>query len=197
VEPLLAWLGGSATFLAGGTAVALTALALGRSVEVNAPSGVGEIGPTIAATSLGVLLLCGLASALVVLLAWTTVPEAIAGHLPTVNAVYLAAVSQIASAVAAPVAARVGAAMGSRRALVVGLAAAIVCRLLVPLCSGAAGAYALAIVAGAALALHLTTALPYVLSAQPGARAGLAAGLYLGGAMIGSQVGKWLSRAIG
>jgi hypothetical protein len=204
VVAMLDRLGPSASFLAGGTAVTLTALALGRTARV-APtplpaSPVGGPSSGAATASLRdhgmspiVLFACGIASAVVVLLALDLTPQALAARVASVSATTLVAVVGIASALLAPLAARLGGSIGSRTALLAGLVVALVCRMIVPACASEVAAYALAAILGAALALHLATALPFALSSQPAAHAGLAAGLYVGGAMAGSQIGRLLA----
>jgi hypothetical protein len=184
LECVLAGLGGSATFLAGGCAVVGTALGLGRTADVRpieetagaVHAGVAPGGPVRAFA-------CGVASGLVALLAADLVPPAGTGT----QGGFLAAGVAATAAVVAPLASRVATAFGNGRTLVAGLALAVLLRLVVVSIDGGA-APAVAIAMGVALALHLASALPFALAALSPARAGVATGLYLGGAALGSRI---------
>ncbi|HXJ34708.1 MAG TPA: hypothetical protein VMS22_11810 [Candidatus Eisenbacteria bacterium] len=190
VEPLLAKAGGSLTFLAGGVAVTATALALGRTAHLPARAQHDEAGT---GGGLALAFACGLVSALVAIVSTDLVPGALsaAGAAGTAS---LAAIVALAGTLGASAMGRVGSGIGSGRGLVAGLVASLVCRGVAPWCGSFVPGLAVAIVAGAALALHLTTALPFTLSAQPEGRAGLGTGLYVGGAMVGSQLARVLFR---
>jgi hypothetical protein len=193
VQVALERLGGSATFLAGGVAVVGTALALGRSADLR-PAAPRDDAPAGSGGSLAGAFACGLASAAVVVLATDRVPAALAG--PAIGVATLAAIAGIVAALGATPAARAGMRVGGVRALVAGLVVAALCRVAAAASPGALGAIAIAGVAGGALALHLANALPVVLVADHGRRAGLATGLYLGGAMLGSRLAALASAAL-
>jgi len=183
LEPVLERVGGSVTFLAGGIAVVGTAFALGTTVVVGdrAPDGVPDApSPTRAFA-------CGLASALVVLLATELVPATLAAR-ARLGTSTLAALTMMVASAAAPIAARLGGALGSGRALVVGLGVTALARIAALPAGGPSTALAVAVLAGLGLGLHLATALPFALSRASSGRAGLATGLYVGGAMLGSRV---------
>jgi hypothetical protein len=182
LEPRLAALGGSVTFLAGGVAVVGTALALGRTAAL--PPRPDP--PSRARMPLVVAFTAGVASAIVVLLATDIVPGGLAGS--GVQASTLATVAGLACAVAAPAATRAGALVGAPAALVGGLGGGLVAWAVVPWCHGLGAAVALAVAVGLAESLHLATALPFALAAEPAGRAGLVAGLYVAGAAVGSRL---------
>jgi hypothetical protein len=182
LEPRLDALGGSATFLAGGVAVVATALALGRTVPL--PPRADP--PSRPRMPVAVAFACGVGSAVVVLLATDLVPGALAG--PTAAAPTLATVAGLACALAAPAAARAGTVVGAPTALVGGIVAGLAAWAAVPWCHGLAAAVALTVLVGVAEAVHLATALPFALAAEPARRAGLVAGLYVAGAVVGSRL---------
>lgn len=186
LEGVLAGLGGSATFLAGGFAVVATALGLGRTADVRpmeraaadvAGGGAGGHAQAFA---------CGIASGVVALLATDLVPGVLSARAGT-SAAVLGAGAAATAAIVAPVAARVGVALGNGPTLVAGVALAA---LLHPVATAVGGAAATAVVValGIALSLHLVSALPFALSVLSPARAGVATGLYLGGAALGTRL---------
>src|SRR5262245_1908296 len=98
IEPILARLGGSVTFLAGGLAVTATAFALGSTATLPArPAADPE--PSAGAARLPLALAFGLVSALVVVIATERVPAA--GGSAIVSPVTLATVVGLAAAVSA------------------------------------------------------------------------------------------------
>jgi hypothetical protein len=182
LEPRLAALGASVTFLAGGVAVVGTALALGRTAAL--PPRPDP--PSRARMPLVVPFAAGVASAIVVLLATDVVPGALAASGAAAST--LATVAGLACAVAAPAATRAGALVGAPAALLGGLGGGLVAWAVVPWCHGLGAAVAVAVAVGLAESLHLATALPFALAAEPRGRAGLVAGLYVAGAVLGSRL---------
>lgn len=195
LKPWLAQLGGSVTFLAGGIGVTVATLAFGRTVPTQVSALGSERASTTGGASLPIAFLCGLASALVVILATALIPSALVARTGGVDAATIASVVALASALGASAMSRLGTRIGSGRGLVLGLAASVLCRAVAPWHAGLAPALVLATITGAALALHLATALPFSLSAQAPGRAGLATGLYVGGAIVGSQLARLLFAA--
>ena len=183
VEPVLATLGGSITFLVGGVAVTITALALGRTVPMPATAST----PDHAETSPLVAFACGIVSAVVAVLAAELVPTMLA-RTAAVGVEGLAAVAAVAASSVAFMGRRVQGLAGERSALLAGAALAVVGRAIAPSCTGSAAAFSVATITGVGLGLHLTTALPYLLGGGSRGRAGLVTGLYLGGAMLGSRL---------
>jgi hypothetical protein len=187
VESVLARLGGSWTFATGGVAVVATALALGANVDVARDR---EDDATAAATGPQLVgaFASGLVSALVVLVATSVVPATLAGYTSRLGATGLAAVAGVVATLGARGAARVGRRLGRMPAAAVSLGLAGLACALATVSTNAAGAGAIAGIAGLAVACSLATALPLALSEVPAGHAGLIAGLYLAGAVLGSQV---------
>jgi len=184
VEALLQHLGGSATFLSGGVAVVGTALALGRTTAVarDRPAAPAPESPRgLRAFA------CGIASAVVVLLATDRVPAALA-PVSGIGASWLATIAMLAASASAALTARAGGRIPSGPALVGGVVVAFVGLAAARVVVGTGGAVVVAVVTGAGLGLHLGTALPFLLDRASSARAGLATGLYVGGAMLGARL---------
>jgi hypothetical protein len=184
VYRLLARASGSLTFLAGGVAIVSTAYALGSTAavpaerrgddDVESPNGVRAF-------------VAGLASAMAVVLGSDLVPVRLAAH-AGIDASWLAGLTMIVATLAVAVAgARIG-----RSAAVVGFCVVALAGFAATLVDGPIAAGVVAVVIGVALGAHLATVLPYALAGASSARAGLATGRYVAGAMLGSQVVRWL-----
>jgi hypothetical protein len=187
LEPVLEQSGGTLTFLAGGIAVVGTALALGATVEV-AHDERGVTADAMPVPSPAWAFACGVASAVVVLLATELVPAVLGARVGLGGGSWLAALTMIVGSAVVPLAPRVAATLGSGRALALGVAIAVLGRVVAIPVGGVGAALAIAVVTGLGLGLHLATALPFALSSAPTGRAGLTTGLYVAGAMLGSRV---------
>jgi Na+/melibiose symporter-like transporter len=130
---------------------------------------------------------CGLASAVVVLLATDLVPAVLAAH-TGLGGSWLAALTMIVGSMMVPLVPRMAAMLGSGRVLAVGVAVALLGRVVATAAAGTGAALGVAVVTGAGLGLHLATALPFALSSSPTGRAGLTTGLYVAGSMLGSRI---------
>jgi len=184
VEALLQRLGGTGTFLAGGVAVVGTALALGRTAGVAPERPAGDAPEPVGGLR---AFACGLASAVVVMVASERVPIVLGGAVG-VGPAGFSAVVMIVATVVAPLVARMGDRIPTGPALVTGLVVALAGFAAARIVVGPGVAVAVAMGTGLGLGLHLGTALPFVLARVASGRAGLATGLYVGGAMLGGRL---------
>jgi hypothetical protein len=184
VERVLAYAGGSLTFLAGGIAVGGTAYALGSTATLPAARRGNDV---VEATSPMRALVAGLVSAMLVV-SWTEdLPVRLALHAGG-DASWLAAFTMIAATVTVAVSrGRI-----SGRAVIVWCGVVAVAGTVAVLAPGPVTASVIAVVTGVALGAHLATVLPYTLAGVSSDRAGLTTGLYVAGAMAGSQLARWL-----
>jgi hypothetical protein len=187
VESMLARLGGSWTFVTGGVAVVGTALALGASVDVGERRQVDAGSPATAARLLGVFA-SGVVSAVVVLVATSVVPDALAARTALLDATGFAAAAGAVATIAARTGARIGSRLGSALTAGVSVLLAGLAYVLATMGGPATAAVVAVGLAGLAMALVVATALPLALSAVSAGQAGLVTGLYLAGAAAGSQV---------
>jgi hypothetical protein len=192
-------LGGPTAFLAGGALVLAATFALRGAFQApdvalaSAPgaSPLERVGTERSGRAfVGIIFAVGIASAFVTRLASDVVPAILASRLGSGGSTLalLSATTLGAATLLAPSLGALGAAVGSPRSLVWSLVVAVICGSLAPLCSSIASAGAVSVVLGAALALHLDSALPFSLGSLSLDRAGLSAGLYLGGVFAGSQL---------
>jgi len=202
VRNALGQLGGPPVFFAGGVAVVAAVLALRRAVSTTslATANTGSKGAdTVAQVRLMLAALAfvlGGISAFVTRLAAEVVPGLLAVNVTSSQppTELLSAMTMGASAIFAPSLAPVAVAAGNRTSLIVSVIGAVLCVAAAPLCGSVLTAAAVAVVMGAALAMHLDCALPCAFEVLPSRRCGLSAGLYLGGIFAGSQLALlWMS----
>ena len=196
-------LGGPATFLAGGIAVLGATLLLRGAMrealprtphDEHGPASVAPMTSRAAWPTFGLLFAVGVASAFVTRLASDLAPTMLAASVGAANqtAPLFAATTLGAGVIFARRLGSLGAVLGAQKSVVASTAAALACALFAPLCSTLLAALAVAVTLGAALALHLDSALPFSLAALEHRRAGLASGLYLGGIFAGSHLAATL-----
>jgi hypothetical protein len=184
VEQLLARVNGSVMFLAGGVAIVGTAWALGSTATVSAERPASEVADAPNAMRAFV---AGLLSATAVVLANEILPVRLVSR-AGLDASWLAALTMIVATVTVAVSSgRIG-----RWALFVGLGVVAVASAAAKLVDGPVTAGIVAAVTGIGLGAHLASALPFALAGASPGRAGIATGLYVAGAMLGSQVVRWL-----
>jgi MFS family permease len=184
IEPMLARMGGSMAFLAGGIAVTATAAGLGRTVAIAPHDGVeAKAGNDDPGRALVVSFVTGVASAATVLLAVDAIPQVLHEH-----RAWYTAVCGVVVALTAFASERFG--LYPLGALIGGLILVIPVGMgwfIAPRSDGLVETGMLGLVVGNAVGLQLTTVVPAALGTSAHG-AGLRAGIFLAGAAVGSRL---------
>jgi hypothetical protein len=193
VRGALDGLGGVAVYCAGGVLVVAATLLLRGAFEAAPRASEGSSVRRSERSPLALFALVfavGVVSAFVTRLASDVVPSILATRVARgdPNPALFSATTLGVGTLLAPTLGAVGASLGSRSGALGSVALALACGVAAPLATSFVSAGAIAVLLGAALALHLDCALPFSLESLPANRAGLSAGLYLGGVFAGSQL---------